>query len=70
MDQAESLGICNLSYQKAARSSSDRWRCLSSHSGLAIIALTSSGTLILAPVRHLKETTFFPRSSHLLMMFH
>jgi hypothetical protein len=33
-------------------------------------ARTSSGTLILAPVRHLKETTFLPLSNHLLMIFH
>ena len=70
MDHAESFCSCNLSRQYAALSSSDRCRCFISHSGLAMSARTSSGTLIFAPVRHLKETTFLPLSNHLLIIFH
>ena len=59
-----------MSLQNAARSCSDRCHCFNSHSGLAIIALTSSGTLIFLPVRNLNEITFFPLSNHRFMIFH
>ena len=67
---ADSFGICSLSLQNAARSCNDRCRCFNSHSGLVIIALTSSGTLIFHPVRNLNEIIFFPLSNHRFMIFH
>ena len=70
ISHADSFGTCNLSLQNAARSCNDRCRCFNSHSGLAIMDLTSSGILIFAPVRNLNDTTFFPLSNHRFMIFH